>query len=577
MKKLSFILFGVILLCAGCRKDKLVITETVILGEDPATYVNTSITGVVVDENDIPVQNAFVSNDKANTQTDDNGFFYLKDISANKNGAVVQVQKAGYFSTSQTVFPKLNSVEFIKIKLLSSKESGIISGDQGGSVTLPQGASISLPDNGVTLNGQPYSGDVHVHATFIDPLADDIFERMPGSLLGVDTDGRVMGMATFGMMGVELYADNGALLQIAPDKKAELVFPLPDEILNEAPSEIKLWHYDLDLGYWIEEGVAILSGNQYVAEVSHFSFWNCDDPFETVNLEGRVVTENGDPVSNVTVVLRRNTATNNTGYANTAADGTYRGKIPKDEMLKMEVSDACGNVVLTQDIGPFSVDTRLGNIVVDLPQEVNISGVLLDCNNAPVELGYLMVLLDENVVGYLTPNDKGEFSGAINYCKQGEIKFVGVDLAGGQKSDESIAAFSPSIDLGNVVACGTIVPTFTIEYDGETYILGNANGNTYIDTAGGSKTYTSIGGEDVQGYLTLGVQGEGVGTYPVEWISARLNGSSNAQFTDPRIDVTFTYFGDVDDHIVGTFSGMIYDNIKGVDANISGHFRVLRN
>ena len=53
-----------------------------------------------------------------------------------------------------------------------------------------------------------YTGNVNVAMTWLDPTAEDLDQRMPGSLLGFDNESTVVSLETFGMIGVELTDDN---------------------------------------------------------------------------------------------------------------------------------------------------------------------------------------------------------------------------------------------------------------------------------------------------------------------------------------------------------------------------------
>ncbi|MDX1684459.1 MAG: carboxypeptidase regulatory-like domain-containing protein [Saprospiraceae bacterium] len=577
MKKLSLILFSVVLLFAGCRKDKIVVTETIYLGEEPEVLINTSITGVVIDENGQPIEGATVQLKQHGTATDDNGFFYMKDILANENGAVIEVEKSGYFPTSKMVFPNLNEVEFVRIKLIESNESGLVSSNSGGVITLAGGAQIEFPADAFELNGAAYGGQVAVHATYIDPLADDLFERMPGSLLGVDANGQIMGMTTFGMIGVEIFSNSGEELELNSDKKATLTFPVPAEIIGEAPSEIALWHYDEELGYWMEEGRAELHGSTYIASVSHFSFWNCDDPFPTVLLEGRAVNSGGEGVGNVQVQLKRNTQANQTGTAFTGPAGYFSGKVPKDEVLEMKVFDLCGNLISSTSVGPFSTDTKLNDIIVDLPVNVNFTGALIDCQGSAVEKGYVKVYKNDDVFGYLIPDADGNINASVSFCEEGDFKVQGIDIKNSQASDERSLTFKENIDLGTISACGTVIPTLLLELAGTDYIFSDVTASVVEDTSYmPPKIITTISAVNGSGYFSIGIDGEGTGNFEVIRINAQV-GTSSRILSDPRIDVEITRFDGPGGFISGTFEGIVYDVSGGMDINLSGSFNAERD
>ena len=577
MKHLSLVVLSVIVLVAGCRKDKEIITQTVLHDTSPEVLVNTSVSGVVLDEDRSPLEDALVSLGQHKTYTDDNGFFYLKDILANQNGAPVHVELSGYHSTSQLVFPVLNGVVFTEIILLESDESGLVSAENGGTVQLSSGASVTLPANGVTYNGIPYKGDVVVHATFIDPLDEDLFSKMPGTLLGVDADGKVVGMETFGMMGVELFSPDGKPLQVAEDKKAKLSFPLAEDLQGYAPQEVKLWHFDESFAYWIEEGMAYLEDGAYIAEVGHFSFWNCDDPFPTVILEGRIINQGGNPVGGAIVRLKRNAPTNNTGYGVTSPDGVYRGKIPANERLVMEVSDPCDNLISSESIGPFTTDVTLADVVIRGTNDIQLSGRIINCQGAAVSNGYVKITRDVRVIGYATPDAAGNFNVSLTVCDQGDLTLTAYDLENQESSDEIVVSYQASIHTGDLTACGNKIPYFTIDVDGVEYTIGEAFAFTYKDSSHMPAKYiTSVGAEDPVGYIGLEVEGQTVGTFPVTGIEGRLGASVNMQFSNPRVNVTFTSFGDVGQFVLGTFQGVVYDNVESKDVNVEGSFRALR-
>ena len=145
---------------------------------------------------------------------------------------------------------------------------------------------ISLPSNSVVnvATDAPYTGTVNVAVHWIDPTAVDLDQIMPGDLRGIDETGSLKGLKTFGMTAVELTSASGELLQIASGKKATLTMPVPPALLSNAPSSIPLWYFDEINGLWKQDGTATKTGNTYVGDVSHFSFWNCDQPGDYVQL-----------------------------------------------------------------------------------------------------------------------------------------------------------------------------------------------------------------------------------------------------------------------------------------------------
>ena len=106
--------------------------------------------------------------------------------------------------------------------------SGTVSGTNGGEVNLSNGTKISLPANGIVkaLDNSSYTGTVNVYAAYIDPSAADILERVPGSFMANDKDGKRVFLKSYGMMAVELQSTAGERLQIKSGNTATITSPI---------------------------------------------------------------------------------------------------------------------------------------------------------------------------------------------------------------------------------------------------------------------------------------------------------------------------------------------------------------
>jgi hypothetical protein len=106
---------------------------------------------------------------------------------------------------------------------------------------------------------------------------------MPGDLVGLNENNERGALGSLGMVAVELVSASGDPLQVKEGKKVTMKVNVPAAMLATAPATIPMWYFDEARGYWTREGSAELQGNQYVTEVPHFSFWNCDAWFDLVN------------------------------------------------------------------------------------------------------------------------------------------------------------------------------------------------------------------------------------------------------------------------------------------------------
>lgn len=573
MKKIT--LFSLVLFVFfSCRKDvDEKITGTTYFNppvinlddwEQEIINVNASLAGVVRDEAGQPVAGAAVTLNGQNRTTDDKGFFVYNQMTMNAAGTFVLVKKDGYFNGSYRFFPKEGSQNYANIKLLSKTNIGSFASGSGGNVESGEGIKLSFPANSIiTAAGQLYNGNVNVAARWIDPTAADLSEVMPGNLQGVNRFNEEVALASYGMMAVELTGDGGQKLNVGNNLKAELTFPVPTELQDNAPDEIPLWYFNEEYGLWQQEGIAARIGNEYVGQVTHFSFWNCDAPFPLVTISGTVHNENGVPIANAWVCV--NFASGN-GYGacgTTDNDGFFSGKMPANEELTMTISQygMCYQSLVT-NIGPFSVDTDLGIIEVTSPDLVEVTGTVVDCNDEPVTNGWVTLTLGNQFSYYFLEGNNEISTSLFNCDNASELEVEGLDLDGLEESDVLTYPVAPVIDLGEIAACGNVIDEYlTITVGGESrqfVVVGAVDslGTTYIFAHDPQSTSEQF---------SVGILANDVGVYDgsvIEWMYSTVIYPTQGMLINEcsglncnATEVEFTLYGAVGDLIEGSLEG----------------------
>jgi hypothetical protein len=412
---------------------------------------------------------------------------------------------------------------------------------------------------------------------------------MPGDLRGIDESGAERGMISYGMLGVELEGTGGEKLQIATGKKAALKFPLPSSIQSAAPATIALWSFNEVTGLWKQEGTATKVGAKYEAEVSHFSFWNCDAPFEITSFSANIKDQNGNPLKHVMVKIKRTPGSGwwNNGYGFTDSSGNVQGMIPKNQPLILEVytNSSCATAVHTQNIGPFASPATM-NITVTLSaaSTFTITGTVQNCSVAAVVNGYAEVKAGFHV--YRAPIVNGAFSLSFNNCSSSQqVTYFAVDNTGSQQSNPVTTTINAgNTNVGVINACGTSTQQFiNITVNGTphnlTYPADSLYANSY--SQGTTFTTTSISGTNWSANHTnmyFSFNGAATGTFPLSFVTSRIPGigdSLSMNISNP-INVTITEFGSVGGYIAGNFSGSLYTT--GMVAHpVVCSFRVRRN
>ncbi|MDC3388824.1 DUF1566 domain-containing protein, partial [Flavobacteriaceae bacterium] len=209
---------------------------------------------------------------------------------------------------------------------------------------------------------------------------------------------------------------------------------------------------------WKEEGLATKVGNNYVAEVTHFTWWNYDFPINTVNACFSLSATN--TLTDFYFEIVRN-ETNQIVYAGYTNDvGQTCGLFPKDENLTLQVYGSCSNeVIYTQNIGLYSDDfTTTYNL--SLPNEyaeTTITANVTDCDGNTLANGYAVLGNDSTTATEVVSIINGEINYALVYCTANNY-YIKVYDADADVNSEAInlSLITPETSLGTLSACGNV-------------------------------------------------------------------------------------------------------------------------
>lgn len=553
---------------------------------DLTTKVSSSVSGFVTDENDAPVLGASVQVGAATITTDKYGYFEAKNVQVVKQAAVVTVNKPGYFKGIKTYIATEGKAAFFRIKLIPKTIIGTINAGTGGFIARPDGFSVKLLAGSIVnaATNALYTGPVTVAAYWIKPTAADLPNIMPGDLRGIDADGYLKLLQTYGMAAVELTGSSGELLQIVNGQKATLTIPFPvgSTIGSTAPATIPLWYFDETKGLWKQEGTATKTGNMYTCEVGHFSFWNCDVPANYVQFNCTLKSQAGNPLPyalvRITVV-----GTNNSAWGYTDSSGYVGGAVPNNSNLLLEVMPAfgCSNSIYSQTFTTGNTNISLGTITINAsPNVATLNGTLTNCSNLPVTNGSI-ITLESGIYSRYAVNNTGAFSFSRIFCSLPQtITLIGEDMANAQQSAGTNYTVNPGTNaVGNIQACGVTTQqfvnysvngsNFTLTYPADSFLVRNGNNTSIIIDAG------QIGGSNSVGFSFLS-QGIALNSaQPLTFFGSR------PQMTIPTIQnsilVNITEYGNIGEFISGNFAGTVAESAPpNTVYNITCNFRVRR-
>ena len=461
------------LVMQSCRKDSDIINVTPPTPE-LGMSVQGSVMGTVVDESGLAVTEATVSFGNLTVNTDQYGVFQFNDRTMHTGGTYIKVEKDGYFHGSRKFYPVANATSRVTVELMQMVEIASFASNAGEKVQF-EGVEIAFGNNSIMReDGSDYNGNVKVFAKYLDPTLIETLDQMPGDLTAMNSSDERVVLTTYGMLAVELRDDAGNELQIKDGSQADIVMPVPSEILNSAPATIPLWHFDEDLGSWVEEGDATLVNGEYVGQVSHFSFWNYDVPSNFIHLSGSIFNR-GVPVQGLLVkITNTDNNTNGTGYTNNS--GEFGGYVPNGVTLTLEVYDQCGNLIYTTTVGPYEEDVVLDpfNLTVTALQ-VTISGTVSSCDGEPSDATYV-VIEQNDLTSIISVEDDNTFVSNVFYCEEGATLTIGAqDPINQLASANSTFTVEGDVDAGTLELCEeSVTQHLYYEYGDQTF---NSNDN----------------------------------------------------------------------------------------------------
>ncbi len=370
MKKILF-LFLFLLAINSCKKDE---GDIVSPGDEftpkiiTETYGNAKLVGFVKDKSGIPLAGVTVFFGEEKTTTGSDGGYQLNTLSAGSNKRI-WFQKSGFASTQKLANIREDLPNRIDASLFPIDKTGKMNSD-GGKI---EGKDFSVeikPGGFVYSDGSVVEEDVTAVVTAFLTNEDEFLDAFPGEFRGTRENGTETAIESFGFIDVVLKVKSGEPVQLADGVTAVIKIKAPEN----SPTTIPMWHYDEDKAQWIEEGVGKLDNGFYTAEVSHFTKWNWDRPYEeTSKIVGRVIDNDGNPIEGASVVQKGITYKFQNS-AKTNAEGEFELLTPESNESEIEAQfDIYGSTIINyttspnkgqvNNIGDIKIDVSIDNII----------------------------------------------------------------------------------------------------------------------------------------------------------------------------------------------------------------------
>lgn len=472
-----YLLFLIFILLGSCAGSDNIMDESkseTLFKYDYGSTVNRNFYGTVTDRSGNAVSGAVVSIGSSTVQTNDKGFFLLKNTSVKEKFVYVKVKKAGYIDGSDVLIASPGNKRIDVMLVPATTTATIVTGNSS-TVSLPNGTKVKFGGSFIDPNGNPYSGNVNVFLFHLKPSDTYYIQTQPGNIIGADAAGNPVALKSYGMIHVQLTGSTGQNLQLAAGQPAEITMPVDGTQSSTAPDMVPLWSFDEEIGIWKQEGSATKSGNLYTAMVSHFSWWHLSYPDPLATLSVTVQTPANQPFAGLFAVINSShaIATDNMGVA--------AGFVPANQPLVYHIADGCYTVLHSQNIGPFAPgSTNAFSATVSTPNAVIVEGTLKDCSGNDVTDG--MVSLSSPNYGFINPNVQlvtgGNFSFATAVACAGGYQFqlTGYDFTNSQQTPTvNFTATAPTTNVGILMACNPVTEFISYQIDSQAPVICQGN------------------------------------------------------------------------------------------------------
>ena len=373
-----------------------------------------TISGKVLDEDGNALAGVNVECRGISTVSADDGAFELLDVPA-ATEQLVNFTKQTYSRNQKKVAVRDGKSSYCEACLYKVGHSEEFHSSGAVNVNLTASrVSVELKADGLVYeDGTAFSGNAKMELTYFSPEKENFFEAFPGDFIGVEKDGNEVPIESYGFIDVNVY-DGDKKLQLAEGKPATLTMPIPANKIDEAPETMPLWYYDTLSGKWIEYGVAVKQGDQYVGDVPHFSTINLDMKMdETCSVKGIVVDKNDNPIDMAYVTLKgidfNKSATGPTDY-----NGNFKFiNVKSNASIQVYAEyDGIKSDIISETTPGNDEVLDLGKIYIDIDRKTcNVNGKVVFQNNVPTDNVTIKIdFIDYGTQKTIEANSNGEFS-----------------------------------------------------------------------------------------------------------------------------------------------------------------------
>lgn len=460
-------------LCICCGKNEVI---TVIDEEEPPKpieLIRVSLSGVVQDEQGIPLQEARVSIYNSSAQTDPNGYFTLKEVLAPKDGAPVIVSHNGYINSYSLITSEPTANNYQAINLAPLKNNFQFNTDDGFEWVSPEGIEIKIPPMAV-LNEEGLFETGLVNISIHWNQAENINSGAEAFQIFRATNKQKEEVA-IQHAGILQLAIQNVLGEELDAKEVHIVIP-SSELSNSniALDKLSSWTMDLTRGQW-DEGHELSTNNQSIkTTLSQGRLWSIGAASNSVTIQGNLFFKNSQGEIRSFPFQGFKLISQDSGQDPIQLFSDDRGRFSffthTNTNYKIEVPSLCNQNL--EVISPTDWVSPAGLSSIQLSSDGNRNWIrkrFTDCDGNAITEGYLL-LKDDQAGDQLIPlNPSEDGTLYVPLCTSSGITFDLYD----QTRNKIWTNLAPSLVLNTVQSvtrlCDTVPTYFNLQIDGQEF------------------------------------------------------------------------------------------------------------
>ncbi len=389
----------------GIETDTATVSITIDDVAEPTSTVNARVStpaGEVLDGVSIVAIAADNSTTNFTTGTDGRVNIEL-DVSQEY---VLQFTKDGYANQVTPVkTPTENGAINLDITMVARGEVQTFNAADGGVFNGDELAAVSIqPNSFVDANDELVTGEIQVTITPVDVSNPSSLAAFPGEFTGTTNNGDTP-IISFGTVEY-VFTQNGEPVQLAEGVTADILIPIYiDTYQDGSPLQsgdtIPLWSLNEETGIWLQEGEGTVispiqigdssasspTGLYLSAQVSHFTWWNCDVSMDAAQA---IVTVTG---SQAGTALIKATTNANIGFRPDTVDTVTEIGVPTSPLFIPSNGEVCfiadvnyadGTSGTTQEV--CDVYTGTDNTITLTASEPGPLNIAANGNNGPLDI-----------------------------------------------------------------------------------------------------------------------------------------------------------------------------------------------